>query len=219
METAEPSSAPIKPKLRGVSHQIAFFVALAVGAVVALTAPSAAWPELGVYLVAIPALFGFSALLHRRTWSPIGRQRMRRVDHSMIFIAIASTYTVVGGLALTGVPRAAVLAAVWVGATLGVVSKVLWIDAPKWVSAVAYVTVGWIALPVLPQLVDSLGWGGFGLLVVGGVLYSIGAVVYARQKPDPVPAVFGYHEVFHALVIAGVAAHYVVVELVVLPGL
>ena len=166
MDTNE---APVKPRLRGVSHEVSFYLSLIVGTIVAVTAPSAAYPELLVYLVCMAALFGVSALFHRRTWSPDARRIMRRLDHSTIFLAIAGTCTAVAGLMLTNPLRFWVLSLVWTGAVVGIVTKVFWIDAPKWVSAVAYVVVGWVAVIAVPQLWDALGPGGFFLLLAGGL--------------------------------------------------
>ena len=218
---ADPSTTTpaVKPRFRGVSHEIAFFISLLVGVVVAVTAPSAAFPELLIYLVCMTGLFGVSALFHRRTWSPDARLVMRRLDHSMIFLAIAGTYTVIAGLTLTGPLRFWVLFLVWAGAGVGIVTKVFWIEAPKWVTAVATVVVGWVALIALPQLWNALSPGGFLLLLLGGLLYSAGAAVYSFRRPDPWPATFGYHEIFHLLVIAGGLAHLACVEAYVLPSL
>ena len=208
-----------KPSLRGVSHEVSFYLSMGVSAVVAYTAPRAAFPELAIYLVCMTGLFGVSALFHRRTWPPGQRRIMRRLDHSMIFLAIAGSYTAIAGLTLSNPLRIWVLALVWAGALVGIVTKVFWIDAPKWVTATAYVVAGWVALIALPQLWDALGPGGFGLLLLGGAFYSAGAAVYATQRPDPVPDTFGYHEVFHLLVIAGGLSHLACIELFVLPSL
>lgn len=211
--------ARAKPLLRGVSHQISFVASLVVGLAVAFSAPASAYPELLIYLLCMTGLFGVSALFHRRTWSPDGRRLMRRLDHSMIFLAIAGTYTAIAGLALTGPLRFWVLFLVWAGAAVGITTKFFWIDAPEWVSATAYVVVGWVALIALPQLWESLDVAGFLLLLVGGLLYSVGAAVYAVQRPDPWPQTFGYHEVFHLLVIGGGLTHLACIEYHVLPSL
>jgi len=171
----------------------------------------------GIYAVSISLLFGVSALFHRHTWGPVGRRRMRRADHSTIFIAIAGSYTAVAGIALTGWSRTALLCIVWGGALVGITLRQVWLDAPKWVIALPYVVVGWAAVAVLPQLVRALGGAGFTLLLAGGLAYSAGAVVYALKKPNPVPGVFGYHEVFHACTIVGAVLHYVVIAWFVLP--
>jgi hemolysin III len=142
---------------------------------------------------------------------------MRRLDHSMIFLLIAGTYTPFGVLVLPGTLGRVVLAVVWSGALLGMALNMVWIDAPKWVGAIVYVALGWVAVVAFPDLVSQLGATATGLIVLGGVLYSTGAAVYALKRPDPAPEVFGYHEVFHALVIAAAVAHYAVIAFYVLP--
>jgi hemolysin III len=215
---AEVGSEPAKPALRGVIHQVAFFVSLASGLALVVAAPTAGSAAvMAVYAVSISCLFGTSALFHRRTWGPVGRRRMRRADHSTIFLAIAGTYTAVAGIALDGWARTAVLCIVWIGALIGIAVRQLWLDAPKWVVTIPYVTVGWAALVVLPQLERALGPAGFTLLLVGGLAYSAGAVVYAAKRPNPVPGVFGYHEVFHACTVVGAILHFVAIAFFVLP--
>jgi hemolysin III len=199
------------PKLRGVSHQVAFFVALVVGPALVASAPTAARIVTSVYAVCLAALFGCSALLHRGVWSPAVHPWMRRLDHSTIFLFIAGTYTPVATLALDADRATPVLVAVWVGAVIGILITLLWIGSPRWVTAVSYLAVGWIAVLALPALWSAMGPGRFALLAGGGVLYSVGAIVYARQRPDPWPATFGYHEVFHALVILAVLCHFALI--------
>ncbi len=213
-----PTPAAVPPRLRGVIHQWTFVVAVVAGTVLVATAPTVGSAlVLAVYATSMAALFGVSALFHRHRWGPAGRRRMRRADHSTIFFAIAGSYTAVGGIALTGAARTALLVLVWTGAVGGVALRQLWLDAPKWAVAVPYVVVGWSALAVLPPLVHALGVAGFLLLVGGGLAYTAGAVVYARKRPDPVPAVFGYHEVFHACTVVGFALHFAVIAGFVLP--
>jgi hemolysin III len=212
------AAPPVKPRLRGVSHQYAFFVSLLTGAVLVAAAPSArARLAVIVYAGAVAGLFGASALYHRVDWTPARRRWMRRLDHSMIFVLIAGTYTPFALLVLHGTLATAILAIVWGGALTGIVLKLVWIDAPKWLIAGVYVALGWVALAAFPGMIDRLGVVPTGLVLFGGVLYTAGAVIYARQRPDPVPGVFGYHEVFHALVIAAAAAHYAVVAFFVVP--
>jgi hemolysin III len=208
----------VKPRLRGVSHQWAFFAFLAFGITLVLTAPPGrATVAAGVYALSVVALFGTSALYHRVAWPTIGAQRwMRRLDHSMIFVLIAGSYTPFALLVLHGTLATVILVTVWAGAVAGIVMKLAWLDAPKWVISTAYVALGWVALAAFPQLVRGLGLAATALIAVGGVLYTAGAAVYARGRPDPVPAVFGYHEVFHALVIAAAALQYAVVAFFVL---
>ena len=213
-----PLTAPVKPRLRGVSHQYAFFAALVLGVLVVLLAPGGeARFAGGVYAAAVAGLFGCSALYHRRTWTPPVRRWMRRLDHSMIFVLIAGTYTPFGLLALDGTLAVVVLAIVWGGALAGVVLKLVWIDAPNWLAALVYVALGWVAVAALPQLHAALGLAPLILLIVGGTLYTAGGIIYATQKPNPSPTVFGYHEVFHVLVILAALVHYVAVAFFVLP--
>jgi hemolysin III len=207
-----------RPRLRGVSHQIAFFVSLVSGIALIVAAPDGQTrAEVAIYAASLSGLLGVSAVLHRRDWSPTVRRHLRRLDHSMIFVLIAGTYTPIAGTVLEGSLRTAVLCIVWIGALFGVILTVAWIDAPKWAAALPYVALGWVAVVAVPQLIDGLGVAGMSLLALGGALYTVGAVVYARKRPDPLPMVFGYHEVFHALVIAAAAAHYAVIAGFVLP--
>lgn len=217
-----PSQPPLglKPRLRGVSHQWAFFVSLALGAVLVLTAPSGrAAAAAAIYAACVAVLFGTSALYHRITWrSPSARRWMRRLDHSAIFLLIAGSYTPFAVLVIDGALGDVILAVVWIGAAAGIVLKLVWVDAPKWLTAVIYVALGWVAVAAMPDLLSDLGLTAAAMVALGGVLYTVGAVVYATQRPDPVPTVFGYHEVFHALVIAAAGLQYAVVAFWVLPG-
>jgi hemolysin III len=212
--------APVKPSLRGVSHQIAFYVAVVLGLVLIVTAPSGeATTTAAIYAVGVCGLFGISALYHRRNWATErARTWMRRLDHSMIFVFIAATYTPVAVLTLDGTLGTVILLVVWIGALAGVLLSLLWPGAPKWLTAIVYVTLGWVAVAAMPQLWDRLGpWSAIAL-ATGGVLYTLGAVVYARGRPDPRPAVFGYHEIFHAFVVVAAATHYAVIAFAVLPS-
>jgi hemolysin III len=208
--------SPLKPRLRGVSHQFAFFgsVVLGVG-LVASASGARERASTAVFGAAVATMFGISALYHRVTWRPRARRWMRRLDHAAIYLLIAGTYTPFGLLALSGAWRWTVLPIVWGGALVAIICKVAWVDGPKWVSAVMAVALGWVGVVALPQLWDYAGAAGIALLGAGGVLYTAGAVVYARRRPDPIPAVFGYHELFHALVIAAAACQYAAVALVV----
>jgi len=215
-----PTPAPqlIKPRLRGVSHQWAFFVSLGCGVALVVTAPSPrAALVAAIYALCVSGLLGTSALYHRVTWAPAARRWMRRLDHSMIFVLIAGSYTPIAVLALSGTLATVVLIVVWSGALVGIVLKLVWIDAPKPLVAAVYVALGWVAVVTLGQLGSALGtWAVVGL-GGGGLLYSVGAVIYALGRPNPVPGVFGYHEVFHALVIGAAALHYAVIAFAVLP--
>lgn len=210
----------VKPRLRGVSHQWAFFVSLGTGCALVLAAPSGrATLATAIYAVSVAGLFGASALYHRIDWSTAAARRwMRRLDHSMIFLLIAGTYTPFAVLALSGPLATAILIVVWGAALGGIVLKLLWIDAPKWLIALIYVGIGWVALAAFPQILEKLGVTATAMVAAGGVLYTLGALVYARKRPDPAPTVFGYHEIFHALVILAAALQYAVVAFWVLPG-
>jgi hemolysin III len=209
----------VKPRLRGVFHQWAFFVALAGGAMLVLVAPAGrATLATAVYAVSVAALFGVSALYHRITWaSARARRWMRRLDHSMIFFLIAGTYTPFALLVFEGTLATAILATVWGGGLAGVVLNLVWIDSPKWVTAVVYIALGWVAVIAFPEMVSKLGVVATVLVGLGGILYTLGAVVYALRRPDPVPAVFGYHEIFHVLVVAAAALQFAVVAFYVVP--
>ena len=194
---------PQKPRLRGVLHQYAFFVSLfcGVGLILAASAGRARLAAT-IYAAAVSALLGTSALYHRVSWRPAARRWMRRLDHSMIFVLIAGTYTPVALLALKGTLASAILIALWIGAIAGVVFKIAWIDAPKWLFAAVYVALGLVTAAVFGELPAAIGWLGVAGLATGGLLYVIGAVIYASGRPNPVPSVFGYHEVFHTFVLA-----------------
>jgi hemolysin III len=211
------AAARRRPRLRGVIHQYAFFAAVVVGVGLVLGADgSRARTGAAVFAASVAAMLGISALYHRVVWPPGPRRWMRRLDHAAIFLLIAGTYTPFALITLDGTWRAAILAIVWSGAGIAIVLKVAWVEGPRWVAAVVAVALGWIGVVVLPQLHDHAGSVGLALLGVGGVLYTAGAVVYARKRPDPVPNVFGYHELFHALVVAAAACQYVAVAFVVL---
>jgi hemolysin III len=205
-----------KPRLRGVLHQWAFFFAAPLGLLLALAADGRrAVAAAAVFAASVVAMFGVSALYHRVTWSPGRRLLIRRLDHATIYVLIAGTYTPFGLLVLTGAWRIGVLSVVWSGAAVAVFLKLAWLEAPKWLSAVIAVALGWVGVVALPELLDKAGAAATLLALAGGVFYTLGAVVYARESPDPHPGVFGYHEVFHALVIAAVALQYAAVALVV----
>jgi hemolysin III len=210
--------APVRPSLRGVSHQYAFFVSIGCGVGLILAASGGrARVAATIYAVAVSALLGTSALYHRVTWRPRARRWMRRLDHSMIFVLIAGTYTPVALLALKGSLATTILIVLWAGAVGGVVFKLVWIDAPKWLLALIYVVLGLVTGAVFGELPAAIGWLGVAGLMTGGLLYVIGAVVYASGRPNPWPRVFGYHEIFHALVIAAAGLHYAVIAFAVLP--
>jgi len=203
----------LKPRLRGVLHQCAFGVSLVAGLGLVLGAGSVrARVAVAVYALSVAALFGTSALYHRVDWRTLRARRwMRRLDHTMIFVLIAGTYTPFGLLVLHGAVGVAIVIAAWSAALAGAVFKLAWIDAPAWIGAATYISIGWIALIALPELVDRLGIVAVMALALGGILYSAGGVIHARKRPDPAPSIFGYHELFHSLVIAAAGLQYAVV--------
>ena len=219
-DAAVDAIAAVKPRLRGVSHEWAFFVSLFLGAalIVAAKTPRATL-AVTVYAVSLSALFGTSALYHRVNWTrPNMRRWMRRLDHSMIFFLIAGTYTPFALLVLHGPLASAILVVVWIGALAGAIVEMIWIDHPKWVAALIYMSLGWVAAVAFPELWTAMGVAGTLLVAAGGLLYTAGAVVYATQRPNPNPRVFGYHEVFHLLVIAAAAAHFSAIAFFALPA-
>jgi hemolysin III len=209
---------PERPLFRGLLHQYAFFAAVAAGiTLVALADGARARVACAIYATALAAMFGASAVYHRVPWRSMrARAWARRIDHSTIFLFIAGTYTPFALLAFTGALPAVVLACVWTGAALGLVLNVGWIDAPRWVTAPVYLLVGWVGVIAAPQLFSELGIASAVLVLAGGALYTLGAVTYATQWPDPFPATFGFHEVFHALVVAAAVTQFVAVSFVVL---
>jgi hemolysin III len=201
-----------KPKLRGVLHEGAFVIALVLAPFLILAAEGERRRlAAAVFAGSVAACFGASALYHRVTWTPRVRLWMRRIDHAGVYLLIAGTYTPVSLLVLTGAWRPVVLTIVWAGAVAAIVLKFVWVAAPKWLTAAIGIALGWVAVVALPQLVTRLNPAAVSLLLLGGLAYTAGAVVYARRSPDPVPAVFGYHELFHALTIVGVACQYVAI--------
>jgi hemolysin III len=204
-----------KPALRGVSHQIAFFAALlAAGALVLQSKSSAGVTAALVFGASLALLFGTSALYHRVQWNPAQRQRMRRLDHAAIFILIAGGYTPLFSLVPSSGGGHAALWVIWIGAAVGTIKSLLWAHAPKWVTALLCVALGWTVVGPVIDRAPAVGWLAIGMLVACGVLYSLGALVYALRRPDPFPRVFGYHEVFHAIVVVASVCLYAHVVLV-----
>jgi hemolysin III len=210
--TDQIAAGPDKPRLRGVLHQAAFIVAVALAPLLIVGADGGR-PRLAaaVFAGSVAACFGASALYHRVTWTPRVRLWMRRIDHAGVYLLIAGTYTPVSLLVLSGAWRPVVLTIVWAGAAAAIILKFVWVHAPKWLAAAIGLALGWVAVVALPQLIIHLDPAAVTLLVVGGLAYTAGAIVYARRRPDPAPAVFGYHELFHALTIVGVACQYVAI--------
>jgi hemolysin III len=207
-----------KPRLRGVFHQYAFYVALVAGVVLVALSDSprelvATW----IYAAALSAMFGVSALYHRIDWrSARVRTWMRRLDHSTILLLIAGTYTPFALLAFDGVLADVLLVVVWAGAAAGLVLNLAWIDAPTGVTAAVFVALGWVGIAAVPELLD-LGVAPAVLVFTGGALYTLGALAYALKRPNPAPATFGYHEIFHLLVIGAAAVHFVAIAAFVAP--
>jgi hemolysin III len=201
---------PEFPRLRGVTHFYAFWCALAAAGALIFAAPGGmSRAAAAIYGAGLCALFGGSALYHRWRWHPRWRPLLRRVDHSTIFVFIAASYTPVGLLVLHGATQWVVLIVVWAGALGGVALSVAWITAPRALAAACYVALGWVAVIAFPQLWHALPVTPVILFVAGGLLYTAGAVVFAAQRPDPWPRVFGFHEIFHAFVILAAVMHFV----------
>ncbi|ABP52581.1 PAQR family membrane homeostasis protein TrhA [Salinispora tropica] len=204
-----------KPRMRGWLHTYAFFVAVAGGIVLcSIAAARTGWSPLVstlIYSLTVCGLFGTSGLYHRRVWSERGFQVMRRMDHSMIFVFIAGTYTPFCVLLLEPRPATIMLSLVWGGALGGVALKLIWPHAPRWVSAPLYLALGWVAVAMLPDILHAGGVTALVLLIVGGAIYSIGAVSYALRRPNPWPTVFGHHEFFHACTLVAAICHHIAI--------
>jgi len=207
-----------KPRLRGVFHQWAFVLAIPLGVVLALaTEGTRARAAAAVFAASVVLMFGASALYHRPNWSPKWRAWLRRLDHASIYCLIAGTYTPVGLLALHGAWETVVLAIVWSGCVAAVFIRLFWIGAPKWLSATVGIALGWVGVVAMPKIYFELGLACVLLIAAGGILYSLGAVVYALKRPDPFPAIFGYHEIFHLMIVMAVGLQYAAIAFYVLP--
>jgi hemolysin III len=214
-----PVQALARPRLRGWLHVWACVVSLAAGAVLVAVAAATRGARPGaataIYALTVSLLFGTSALYHRLNWSPSKHAVMARLDHSMIFVFIAGTYTPFAVLSLPSASGRVVLAVVWTGAVAGLVLRSSWPTAPRWLAVPLYLGLGWVAVFVLPDLLRHGGVAAFVLLLAGGALYTVGAVIYGLRRPDPVPHVFGYHEVFHLCTVLAAICHYIAVWLIV----
>lgn len=206
------------PRLRGLLHAYAFYAAaIAAVALVAFAPTAQARVAAAIYGAGLCALFAASGLYHRWRWSPRWKPLLRRLDHSTIYIFIAASSTPIALLVLDGTMQIVVLASVWSGAALGIGFALAWIDAPRLLTAATYLAVGWAGVLAVPQVLREIGVGPFVLLLVGGVLYSAGATIYALRRPDPWPRVYGFHEIFHTLVIAAAVAHFIAMAVWVVP--
>lgn len=205
-----------KPTWRGWIHAIAFPITVVAGLVLVATAPTtAAKVSSTIFVVTAAMLFGVSALLHRGHWSPRVENGLRRWDHANIYLIIAGTYTPIAVLAVPPSDGKLMLAVVWSGAIAGVFFRVFWLGAPRWLSTTLYVVIGWVVIFFVPELIDGAGVAAFVLIAIGGVLYSIGAVIYGMKRPDLVPGTFGFHELFHALTVAAFTCHYAAIWIIV----
>ncbi|MFG2061756.1 hemolysin III family protein [Micromonospora sp. NPDC048871] len=219
MTTSAPSRLrPVdigKPRMRGWLHTYAFFVAVVCGIVLcSIAATRPGWTPLVsclVYSLTVCGLFGTSALYHRRVWSKRGFAVMRRMDHSMIFLFIAGTYTPFCLLLLDNRATVTMLAVVWSGALAGVALKMVWPHVSRWVSAPLYLALGWVAVAILPDILHQGGVTALVLLSVGGLIYTVGAVFYALRRPNPWPTVFGHHEFFHACTLVAAICHHIAI--------
>jgi hemolysin III len=207
-----------KPRFRGVSHQIAFFAAVPAAVVVNLTTHGGVARAAGAsFALSVAAMFGVSSIFHRGSWTPAAARLLGRLDHAMIYGLIAGTYAPIGLLVLHRGWRVPILATVWGCAFLAALVKFVWAKPPTWLAPAISVGLGCIAVLALPQIIDGIGLGAALLLLAGGLAYLVGAVVYVRQRPNPAPATFGYHELFHVLVIVAVACQYSTIVFYVLP--
>ena len=209
--------ARVKPKLRGVFHEGACYAAIGLGVALVLTAePGRARVSATIFASCMAACFGFSALYHRPTWQPRARSWLARLDHAGIYLLIAGTYTPFGLLVLSHTWSVVVLSIVWSGAALAILLKLFWPSTPKKLSAAIALGLGWVAVVAFTQLL-KLPPVGLGLLLAGGIAYSVGAVVYARRRPDPLPQILGYHEIFHLLTLVAAGCQYAAIAFYVLP--
>ncbi|MGZ5290879.1 MAG: PAQR family membrane homeostasis protein TrhA [Actinomycetota bacterium] len=205
------------PRLRGRIHQVAFFISIPMAVVlVVLASGPAATAAAAIYAGSLTAVFGASAAYHRGHWSTRARLWMKRLDHSMIYVLIAGTYTPVAVLALNGPWEVVLLSVVWAAAAVGITLKMAKPDGLSVLTAFLYMGMGWLALVPLPQLLRGMPPGGLILMIAGGLLYTAGSIVFAIRRPDPSPAVFGYHEIWHGFMVAAAGCHYAMILLVLL---
>jgi hemolysin III len=211
--------AELKPRLRGWLHAYAAALSILSGAVLISVAGAVRGGSAGattaIYSATVTMLFGTSAIYHRLTWSPRAHAWMKRLDHSMIFVFIAGTYTPIAVLSLPRNSAIAVLVTVWTGAVFGVALQTAWPSSPRWLSVPCYIALGWVAVFVMPDLLHNIGVAALVLIIVGGVWYTVGALVYGFKRPNPYPGIFGFHEVFHGCTLIAAICHYVAIWLAV----
>lgn len=216
MSDKPPTAPTAKPKLRGWLHAVMFPFALAAGIVLfVLAGTTEARVASAIFAISAALLFGTSAMFHRGNWSPGVHRLLRRMDHSNIFLIIAGTYTPFAVLLLPSSEGRTLLWIVWAGALVGVAFRVFWVGAPRWLYTPVYVALGWVAVFYLPSFVRGGGGAVVALILVGGVFYSVGALIYGLKRPDPSPRWFGFHEVFHSLTVAAFIVHYIAVSITV----
>jgi hemolysin III len=207
----------VKPRLRGVFHEGGFYAAILLAIPLALTAePGRGRVSAIVFSACLAGCFGASALYHRPTWQPTARSWLARLDHAGIYLLIAGTYTPIGLIILSRAWAVPVLSLVYAGAAAAILLKLFWVKAPKVLSAVLGLTLGWVGVVAYSQI-GKIGAPGITLILVGGLFYTVGAVIYARRRPDPLPSVLGYHELFHICTLAAAACHWTAIAFFVLP--
>ena len=212
VDAPDPHGPIARPRLRGVFHLYAFYASIAIGALLVAFAPGGRTRLAAIiFALAVVGMFGASALHHRVTWKERGYRWSRRVDHAGIYVMIAGTFTPFALLLLDGAWTPVILAVVWGGALAAIILKFVWVDAPKWLAAAIAIALGWVGAVVFPQMIAGVGWSGTSLVLLGGLFYTAGGIIYALRRPNPFPRVFGYHEIFHVLVVAAVCLQYAVI--------
>jgi hemolysin III len=207
----------VKPRLRGVFHEGGFYAAIALAVPLALSAePGRGRVSAIVFSACLAGCFGASALYHRPTWQPVARSWLARLDHAGIYLLIAGTYTPIGLIIMSRAWAIPVLSVVYAGAAAAILLKLFWVRAPKVLSAILGLSLGWVGVVAYSQI-GKIGSAGIALILLGGLFYTVGAVVYARRRPDPFPSVLGYHELFHICTIAAAACHWTAIAFFVLP--
>ena len=207
----------VKPRLRGVFHEGGFYAAVVLAVPLALMAePGRGRVSAIVFSACLAGCFGASALYHRPTWQPVARSWLARLDHAGIYLLIAGTYTPIGLIIMSRAWAIPVLSVVYAGAAAAILLKLFWVQAPKVLSAILGLALGWVGVVAYSQI-GKIGAAGIALILLGGLFYTVGAVVYARRRPDPLPSVLGYHELFHICTIAAAACHWAAIAFFVLP--